>query len=162
MEKSDNHHNASLEMEIAKTVRDIAEKKETMARWDKEYSRKGGRGWIVVGLMVSAACIALMLFIGIRDFGRPDEPVLRGGLSYDAALERIDSLINAGNTIHARETIRQVREEIATDTLKRFHDAVAEMEAAPTKEEIEYERILLKDVLSRLDELENKILKTNE
>lgn len=98
-----------------------------------------------------------MLFIGIREFGRPDEPVLRGGLSYDETLERIDSLINAGNTILARETIRQVREEIATDTLKRFQG-----EVVPTEDEIEYERLLLKDVLSRLDELENKILKTNE
>ena len=162
MEQSDNHHNASLEKEISQVVCDITQKKEAMARWDKEYSRKSSRGWIIVGLMASAACVALMLFIGIRDFGRPDEPVLRGGLSYDAALERIDSLINAGNTIQASEAIRRVREEIATDTLKRFHDAVAEMEAAPTKDEIEYERILLKDVLSRLDELENKILKTNE
>lgn len=157
MEKSDNHHNASLEKEISQTVRDITQKKEAMARWDKEYSRKNGRGWIIVGLMASAACVALMLFIGVRDFGRPDEPVLRGGLSYDAALERIDSLINAGNTIQAKETIRQVREEIATDTLKRFHG-----EDVPMKDEIEYERLLLKDVSSRLDELENKILKTNE
>lgn len=157
MEKSDNHHNASLEKEISQAVRDITQKKEVMARWDKEYSRKSSRGWIIVGLMASAACVALMLFIGISDFGRPDEPVLRGGLSYDAVLERIDSLINAGNTIQARETIRQVREEIATDTLKRFHG-----EGVPTKDEIEYERLLLKDVSSRLDELENKILKTNE
>lgn len=157
MERSDNHHNASLEKEISQIVCDITQKKEAMARWDKEYSRKNGRGWIIVGLMASAACVALMLFIGIRDFGRPDEPVLRGGLSYDALLERIDSLINAGNAIQASEAIRHVREEIATDTLRRFHG-----EAAPTEDEIEYERLLLKDVSSRLDELENKILKTNE
>lgn len=157
MEKSDNHHNVPLEKEISQVVRDITQKKETMDQWDKEYSMKSGRGWIIVGLMASAACVALMLFVGIRDFGRSDEPVLRGGLFYDAALERIDSLINAGNTILARETIRQVREEIATDTLKRFQG-----EVVPTEDEIEYERLLLKDVLSRLDELENKILKTNE
>lgn len=157
MEKSDNHHNVPLEKEISQVVRDITQKKETMDQWDKEYSMKSGRGWIIVGLMASAACVALMLFVGIRDFGRSDEPVLRGGLFYDAALERIDSLINAGNTILARETIRQVREEIATDTLKRFQG-----EVVPTEDETEYERLLLKDVLSRLDELENKILKTNE
>ena len=157
MEKSDNHHNASLEKEISKTVRDIVEKKEAMAQWDKEYSRKGGRSWIIVGLMASAACVALMLFIGIRDFGRSDEPVLRGGLSYDATLERIDSLIKAGSIVKAKETIMQVREEIEIDTLKRFHGG-----AVPTEDEIEYERLLLKDVLSRLDEFENKTLKTNE
>lgn len=55
MEKSDNHHNASLEKEIVKTVRDIVQKKEKMARWDKEYSRKSGRGWIIVGL-ISRVC----------------------------------------------------------------------------------------------------------
>lgn len=95
MEKSDNHHNVPLEKEISQVVRDITQKKETMDQWDKEYSMKSGRGWIIVGLMASAACVALMLFVGIRDFGRSDEPVLRGGLFYDAALERIDSLINA-------------------------------------------------------------------
>ncbi len=147
---------------IADAVRDIAKKREAMAGWDKEYSRKRGRDWAMVGLLASAACVALMLFIGIWDFGRSDEPVLRGGLSYDAVLERIDSLINTGNIPKAKETILQVREEIAADTLKRFYGADPEMEAALTEDEIEYERIILKDVLSRLDELEDKTLKTNE
>ena len=84
--------------------------------------------------------------------------MLRGGLSYEAAMERIDSLLNAGDTAAARELLMQTRYKIAVDTADVFHPVVP----ISSDEEIEYSRIIIKDVLSRLDELENKILKTNE
>ncbi len=143
---------------IADAVRDMAKKREAMAGWEKEYSRKRIRGWAMVGLLVSAACVTLMLYIGIRDFGRPDSPVLRGGLSYDTVLESIDSLIKVGDIATARERIMETRQAIAADTIEAFHSA----EPKPSKEEIEYSRILIKDVLSILDELEDTTLKSNE
>lgn len=158
MKEIDDSPKDALTDGIADAVRDMAKKREAMAGWESEYSRKRGRGWAIVGLLASAACVALMLFIGIRDFGRSDEPVLRGGLSYDTALERIDSLIQAGDMATARERIIETRKAIAADTIDAFHAA----EPKPSKDEIEYSRILIKDVLSRLDELENKILNTNE
>ena len=84
--------------------------------------------------------------------------MLRGGVSYDAALEMIDSLIQAGDTAEALERIIETRQAIGTDTIEAFHS----VEPKPPKDEIEYSRILVKDLLSRLDELENKILNTNE
>lgn len=156
-EINDNSKDA-LTDDITDAIRDMAKKRETMSGWEKEYSRKRSRGWAMVGLLVSAACVAFMLFIGIKDFSRSDEPVLRGGLSYDTAVVRIDSLINAGDTAGARELLMETRYKITLDTMSMFNP----MESKSSKEEIEYARALFKDVLSRLDELENKLLKTNE
>lgn len=145
---------------IADAVRGIAKKREAMARWESEYSRKKKRARILVASLAFAACLAFGVFLFLKNpFGTAlDEPVLRGGLSYDAVLERIDSLIQAGDTAAARERIIETRQAIGTDTIEAFHSA----EPRPSKDEIEYSRILIKDVLSRLDELENKIFNTNE
>ena len=62
------------------------------------------------------------------------EPVLRGGTSYETALRQIDSMISAGDVSLASERI---------DSLKA---------------RAEYERMLIDDVISRLDELESRIL----
>ncbi len=158
MKEMENTPKDALTDGISDAVRDIAKKRDAMNGWENEYSRKKVRGWAMVGILVSAACVALMLFIGTRDFRRPDEPVLRGGVSYDAAIDRIDSLIKAGDTAAARELIMETRREIAVDTADMFHPAVP----TSSDEEIEYSRIIINDVLSRLDELENKTLKTNE
>mgnify|MGYP004557928507 CR=1 FL=1 len=145
---------------IADAVRDMAKKREAMAGWEKEYSRKRKHGRILVASLASAACIALAVTLLWRNPSESinKEPVLRGGLSYDAAIERIDSLINAGDTAAARELLMQTRYEIAVDTAEMFHPVVP----TSSDEEIEYSRIIIKDVLSRLDELEGKILRTNE
>lgn len=145
---------------IADAVRDIAKKRETMAAWEKEYSRKRSRVRILLVSLASAACIAFGAFLFWRNPSQPvlKEPVLRGGLSYDAAIERIDSLIQAGDTAAALGRIMETRQAIATDTVDMFHSA----KQKPSKEEIEYSRILFRDILSRLDEFEDKILKTNE
>ena len=131
---------------ITDAVRDIAQKREAMAGW--------------VASLAFAACIAFGVFLFLRNPSGPalKEPVLRGGVSYDAALEMIDSLIQAGDTAEARERIIETRQAIGTDTIEAFHS----VEPKPSKDEIEYSRILVKDFLSRLDELENKILNTNE
>lgn len=145
---------------IADAVRDIAKKRETMAGWESEYSRKKKPAWILVASLASAACLAFGVFLFLRNPSGPalKEPVLRGGVSYDAALEMIDSLIQAGDTAEARERIIETRQAIGTDTIEAFHS----VEPKPSKDEIEYSRVLVKDLLSRLDELENKILNTNE
>ena len=145
---------------IADAVRDIAKKRETMAGWEKEYSRKRKHGRILVVSLTSVACIALAVILLWRNPSGAvrKEPVLRGGLSYDTAIERIDSLINAGDTAAARELLMQTRYEIVVDTADKFHPVVP----TSSDEEIEYSRIIIKDVLSRLDELERKILKINE
>lgn len=145
---------------IADAVRDIAKKREAMAGWEMKYSRKRKSGRILVASLALAACLAFGVFLFLRNPSGPalKEPVLRGGLSYDAALERIDSLVQAGDTAEALERIYETRCEIAADTIDAFHSP----EAKASKEEIEYERILIRDILSRLDELENKILKSNE
>lgn len=145
---------------IADAVRDIAKKREAMAGWEMKYSRKKKRGRILVASLALAACLAFGVFLFLRNPSGPalKEPVLRGGLSYESAIERIDSLILAGDTAGALERIKETRCEIAADTMEAFHSP----EAKASKEEIEYERILIRDVLSRLDELENKILKPNE
>lgn len=142
---------------IAEAVREVAEKREKMARWEHEYSRKRSRGRI---LLVSAACVAFVAFMFWRNPSEPvlKEPVLRGSLSYDAAIERIDSLIRVGDTARARERIMETRQAVAADTMDMFHSA----EPKPSKGEIEYSRIIFMDILSRLDELEGKILTTNE
>lgn len=145
---------------IVDAVRDIAKKREAMAEWESEYSRKRKHGRILVASLASAACIALTVTLLWRNPTKSvqKEPVLRGGLSYDAAIEMVDSLINAGDTAAARGLLMQTRNKIAADTADMFHPAVP----TSSEEEVEYSRIIIKDVLSRLDELENKILKTNE
>ena len=96
---------------IADAVRDMAKKREAMAGREEEYSRKRKHGRIQVASLASAACIALAVTLLWRNPSESinKEPVLRGGLSYDAAIERIDSLINAGDTAAARELLMQTR-----------------------------------------------------
>ena len=142
---------------VTDAVRDIAQKREAMAGWEVEYSRKKKRARILVASLAFAACIAFGVFL-FPSGPALKEPVLRGGVSYDAALEMIDSLIQAGDTAEARERIIETRQAIGTDTIEAFHS----VEPKPSKDEIEYSRVLVKDLLSRLDELENKILNTNE
>lgn len=160
MKEMENIPKDALTGGIADAVRDIAKKREAMSGWEDEYSRKRSRAWILVASLVSAACIAFGVILLWRNPSETvqKEPVLRGGLSYDAAIERIDSLLNAGDTAAARELLMQTRYKIAVDTADVFHPVVP----ISSDEEIEYSRIIIKDVLSRLDELENKILKTNE
>ena len=82
---------------ITDAVRDIAQKREAMAGWELEYSRKKKRARILVASLAFAACIAFGVFLFLRNPSVPalKEPVLRGGVSYDAALEMIDlSLIH--------------------------------------------------------------------
>ncbi len=145
---------------IAEAVREVAEKREKMARWEHEYSRKRSRGRILLVSAVSAVSAACVAFMFWRNPSEPvlKEPVLRGSLSYDAAIERIDSLIRVGDTARARERIMETRQAVAADTMDMFHSA----EPKPSKGEIEYSRIIFMDILSRLDELEGKILTTNE
>lgn len=145
---------------ISDAVRDIAEKSEAMAGWEREYSRKRRHVRILAVPLASAACLAFGVFLYLNNPFRTvrKEPALRGGLSYDTAVVRIDSLINAGDTDAARELLMETRYKITLDTMSMFNP----MEQKSSKEEIEYSRILVKDVLSRLDELEGKILKTNE
>lgn len=142
---------------IADAVRDIAKKREAMAGWANEYSRKRSRAKILMVSLASAACVAFGVIMFWRDSVQK-EPALRGGLSYDAAIGRIDSLILEGDMAGARERIIETRQAIAADTMNMFHSA----EPKPSNDEIEYSRILFKDILSRLDELETKIMKTNE
>lgn len=140
---------------IAEAVRDIAAKRETMSRWEAEYSKKRRRGWILLTVSASAACLALVVAIHITIGGGHQTPplVFRGGLSYDTVLEKIDSLISVGETEQAADSIVAVRQEIIEDTLRRFPGAHGKRE----KEAIAYERLLVNDVLTRLDELENKL-----
>jgi len=135
---------------ITDAVRDIAQKREAMAGWEVEYSRKKKRARILVASLAFAACIAFGVFLFLRNPSGPalKEPVLRGGVSYDAA----------GDIAEAHERIIETRQAIGTDTIEAFHS----VEPKPSKDEIEYSRVLVKDLLSRLDELENKILNTNE
>lgn len=144
---------------IADAVRDIAAKRETMSRWETEYSKKRRSARILLTVAASAACLALVVAVRLMTGGGglPEQPVFRGGLSYDAVLERIDSLISVGETRQAADSIDAVRREITGDTLRRFTGDHGKKE----KEAIDYERLLVNDVLTRLDELENK-LKDNE
>lgn len=159
MKEIDDTPKDALTYGITDAVRDIAQKREAMAGWEVEYSRKRSAR-ILVASLAFAACIAFGVFLFLRNPSGPalKEPVLRGGVSYDAALEMIDSLIQAGDTAEAHERIIETRQAIGTDTIEAFHS----VEPKPSKDEIEYSRILVKDFLSRLDELENKILNTNE
>lgn len=140
---------------IADAVRDIAAKRETMSRWEAEYSKRRRRNGILLTVAASAACLALVVAIRLTIGGGPQtpQPTFRGGLSYDAVLERIDSLITVGETRQAADSIAAVRQEITEDTLRRFPGAHGKRE----KEAIAYERLLVNDVLTRLDELENKL-----
>ncbi len=144
---------------IADAVRDIAAKRETMSRWETEYSKKRRSTRILLTVAASAACLALVVAVRLitGGGGLPEQPVFRGGLSYDAVLERIDSLISVGETRQAADSIDAVRREITGDTLRRFSGEHSKKE----KDAIDYERLLVNDVLTRLDELENK-LKDNE
>lgn len=143
---------------IAEAVRDIAAKRETMSRWETEYSKKRRRSGILLTIAASAACLALVVAVRLTiEVGQTPPPAFRGGNSYDAVLERIDSLISAGANAQAADSIVAVRREITEDTLRRFPGDHSELE----KEAIGYERLLVNDVLTRLDELENK-LKDNE
>ncbi|HBH09861.1 MAG TPA: hypothetical protein DDX40_10755 [Rikenellaceae bacterium] len=160
MKEMENTPKDALTDGITDAVRDIAKKRETMEGWEQEYSRKSGLTRIMVISLASAACVALGVILFWRNPSETlrKEPVLRGALSYDAVLEKIDSLIQVGDMAGASERITETRKAIAEDTMEIFHPA------APTTsdDEIEYSRIIIKDVLSRLDELETKILKTNE
>jgi len=164
MKEKENTPKDALTDGIADAVRAIAEKRETMSGWESEYSseysRKSGRARIAMISLASAACVALGVIFFWRNPSETlrKEPALRGALSYDAVLEKIDSLIQAGDMAGASERIKETRKAIAADTMEIFHQAVPNT----SDEEIEYSRIIIKDVLSRLDELENKILKTNE
>ena len=164
MKEKENTPKDALTDGIADAVRAIAEKRETMSGWESEYSseysRKSGRARIAMISLASAACVALGVILFWRNPSETlrKEPALRGALSYDAVLEKIDSLIQAGDMAGASERIKETRKAIAADTMEIFHQAVPNT----SDEEIEYSRIIIKDVLSRLDELENKILKTNE
>lgn len=73
---------------VTDAVRDIAQKREAMAGWEVEYSRKKKRARILVASLAFAACIAfgVFLFLGNPSGSALKEPVLRGGVSYDAAL----------------------------------------------------------------------------
>lgn len=160
MKERDDTPKDALTDGVTDAVRDIAQKREAMAGWEVEYSRKKKRARILVASLAFAACIAFGVFLFLRNPSGSalKEPVLRGGVSYDAALEMIDSLIQAGDITEARERIIETRQAIGTDTIEAFHS----VEPKPSKDEIEYSRVLVKDLLSRLDELENKILNTNE
>lgn len=140
---------------IAEAVRDIAAKRETMSRWEAEYSKKRRRTGILLTVAASAACLALVVAIRVTIGGghQTPPPAFRSGLSYDAVLEKIDSLISVGETRQAADSIVAVRQEITEDTLRRFPGAHGKRE----KEAIAYERLLVNDVLTRLDELENKL-----
>ncbi len=160
MKEMENTSKDALTDGIADAVRDMAKKRETMEGWEHEYSRKSGRTRIMVMSLVSAACVALGVILFWRNPSETvrKEPAFRGALSYEAVLEKIDSLIQAGDMAGASERIMETRQAIAADTMEIFHPA-----ATTTSDgEIEYSRIIIKDVLSRLDELENKTLKTNE
>ena len=160
MKEMENTSKDALTDGIADAVRDMAKKRETMEGWEHEYSRKSGRTRIMVMSLVSAACVALGVILLWRNPSETvrKEPAFRGALSYEAVLEKIDSLIQIGDIAGASERIMETRQAIAADTMEVVHPA------APTTSdgEIEYSRIIIKDVLSRLDELENKTLKTNE
>ncbi len=160
MKETDDASKDALTDGIADAVRDMAEKREKMARWENECSRKRGRVRILLVSAASAACVALGAFMFWRNPSGSvlKEPVFRGGLSYDTAIERIDSLIRVGDTARAHERIMETRQAVAADTVAMFHSA----EPKPSKEEIEYSRILFRDILSRLEELEDEIMKAYE
>ena len=148
-----------LTRDIADAVRDIAAKRETMSRWEAEYSKKRKRKGILLTIAASAACVAVVAAIRLTSGGgQPTPPsAFRSGLFYDAVLERIDSLISVGETAQAADSIVAVRQGMTEDTLRRFPGDHSKRE----REAIDYERLLVNDVLTRLDELENK-LKDNE
>ena len=160
MKEIDDTSKDALTDGIADAVRDIAKKREAMAGWENEYSRERSRAKILMVSLASAACVVFGVIMFWRNPSGPvqKEPALRGGLSYDAAIGRIDSLIRVGDMAEARERIMETRQAIAADTMDIFLSA----ERKPSNDEIEYSRILFKDILSRLDELETKIKKTNE
>lgn len=132
---------ATLEQEIGDAVRDVAGKRAIMKGWDGEFKDRSRHRRVVAWSVLAASCAAVLVmffvttvFINQRNPVIP-EPVLRGGTSYETALRQIDSLISAGNLNLAAERI---------DSLKA---------------RAEYERMLIDDVIARIDELENKVKK---
>lgn len=131
----------TLEREIGDAVRDVAGKRAIMKGWDGEFKDRSRHRRVVAWIVLAASCAAVLVmffvtsvFINQRNPVIP-EPVLRGGTSYETALRQIDSLISAGNLNLAAERI---------DSLKA---------------RAEYERMLIDDVIARIDELENKVKK---
>lgn len=131
-----------LDGEIAEAVRDIEGKRAEMKSWKREIGqRKRNRNRlrnvaVFVPLLTAAACaVVCVLLIKPAQPGtvQPGESVLRGGTSYDMALQRADSLIVAGD-FRAAEAVL---------------DSIAERAG--------YEKALLDGVLERVDELKEKI-----
>lgn len=129
-----------LDGEIAEAVRDIEGKRAEMKSWKREIGqRKRNRlrnVAVFVPLLTAAACaVVCVLLMKPAQPGtvQPGESVLRGGTSYDMALQRADSLIVAGD-FRAAEAVL---------------DSIAERAG--------YEKALLDGVLERVDELKDEI-----
>lgn len=134
----------ALDGEIAEAVCDIAGKRAEMKSWKREIEqRKRNRlrnVAVFVPLLTAAACAVVCVLLmkpSQPGTSRPDSAVLRGGTSYDAALQRADSLIVAGD-VQAAEAVL---------------DSIAERAG--------YEKALLDGVLERVDELKNRIDSTS-
>lgn len=132
---------AALDREIAAAVRDVAGKRAIMDGWDRSIKTRSRRRKVVAWSVLTASCAAALVmffvttvFISPKNPAAP-EPVLRGGTSYETALRQIDSLISVGEVTLAAERL---------DSLKA---------------RAEYERMLIDDVIARIDELENKVKK---
>lgn len=129
-----------LDGEIAEAVRDIAGKRAEMKSWKREIEqRKRNRlrnVAVVVPLLTAAACaVVCVLLMKPAQPGpaQPDSAVLRGGTSYDVALQRADSLIVAGDIQAAGAVLDSIAERVG------------------------YEKALLDGVLEQVDELREKI-----
>lgn len=129
-----------LDGEIAEAVRDIEGKRAEMKLWKREIERRKRVRWrnvaVFVPLLTAAACavVCVLLMKPARPgIVLPDESELRGGTSYDMALQRADSLIVAGDSQAADAVL----------------DSIAERAG--------YEKALLDGVLERVGELREKI-----
>lgn len=143
-EASTGDTDGALDGEIAEAVREIAGKRAEMKSWKREIEqRKRNRlrnVAVFVPLLTAAACAVVCVLLmkpGQPGTAQPDSAVLRGGTSYDVALQRADSLIVAGD-VQAAEAVL---------------DSIAERAG--------YEKALLDGVLERVDELKNRIDSTS-
>lgn len=130
----------ALDGEIAEAVRDIEGKRAEMKSWKREIEQRKRLRLrnvaVFVPLVTAAACavICVLLMKPVQPGTvQPGESALRGGTSYDMALQRADSLIVAGDFPSAGAVL----------------DSIAERAG--------YEKTLLDGVLERVGELREKI-----
>ena len=138
----------TLDAEISEAVCDIEGKRAEMKSWNREIERRKRLRRrniaVFVPLVTAAACAVIGVIVmkpavpgivnpDLPGAVSPDSPALRGGTSYDLALQQADSLISTGDVTAAEELL----------------DSLAERAG--------YEKTLLDGVLERVDELREKI-----